>query len=93
MIFLPVVLPIKNIMNTTKKDWLFIAKKLFLLVLPFILVLSVFYIFAFIFSFIYWHLPDNYYFPFLTGDEIQRVFDRVLLVIGILLMIFISDDE
>lgn len=92
-ILFPIVLPIQNLINTSKSDWAFIGKKILLLVLPFIVVLSVIYPIMFVFCFISWQLPEKYYFPFLTGGEIQAAFDRLLLLIGILSMIFIKNDE
>ena len=93
ILLFPLVSPIKRLINSSKEDWLFLGKKILLLVLPFIFMLSIFYIFVFIFSFTIWRLPDNYYFPFLTGGEVQRVFDRVCLLIGIFLMVFTENDE
>jgi hypothetical protein len=74
--------------NIGLEDVRFISKKILLLLLPFIFVLSLSLIGIGLFSFITWSTPNGYYFPFVTGGEMQGVFDRVLLLIGVLLMVF-----
>lgn len=38
-------------------------------------------------SFLIWDLPNNWYLPFISGGSVQRIFDRLLLLTGILLVI------
>lgn len=37
-------------------------------------------------------LPMRYYFPFITGGELQGFFDRGLLIIGIIIALFQNED-
>jgi hypothetical protein len=43
-------------------------------------------------SFILWKLPTSYYFPFITGGEVQGYIDRGLLIIGIIILTFNYED-
>jgi hypothetical protein len=55
--------------------------------------------FALIFNFIiligaifFWRMPSNIYIPFM-GGFIQMYFDRFLLIVGLMLALFSSDED
>jgi hypothetical protein len=70
---------------------LWIGKKLFMLILPFIVVLTLLYSIILVGCFIAWTLPVRWYFPFITGGDIQAMFDRTFLLIGVMLMFYVSE--
>ena len=54
---------------------------------PIIIVTLLFNILLLGSSFLIWDLPASWYLPFSTGGSIQRIFDRLLLLMGILLIV------
>jgi len=55
-----------------------------LLILPLLVVFILFNFFLIIGSFIFWQQPEYYYIPF-NGNYMQNVFDRIMLIGGVLL--------
>lgn len=78
---------LQNITSLKDRDTMFwVGRKLFMLILPFIVILTLLYLIVLVGSFITWTLPVRWYFPFITGGDIQGMFDRLLLLIGVMLM-------
>lgn len=67
-------------------NWKGVRLNFTLLFSPIILITLTFNFLLLVTSFVFWHFPDSWYLPFVTGGEIQSIFDRVFLLFGIFLM-------
>lgn len=83
----PVYLVIKNLFNGGIKTLGAIGYHIILMLAPLLFITGLIFMFLVVGSFILWRLPEHYYFPFVTGGELQRVFDRILLGVGVLISI------
>ena len=81
----PVYLVIKNLFNRDRKTLSTIGYHIILMLAPLLFITGLIFMFSVVGSFILWKLPEHYYFPFVTGGELQRMFDRILLGVGILI--------
>ena len=76
-----------NIYEMFAGNWREMRITMSLLFGPIIIVTVLFNILLLGSSFLIWDLPDSWYLPFVTGGSIQRIFDRLLLLMGILLIV------
>lgn len=53
------------------------------LLAPLALITVIVYVGTFLMSFVFWQLPEYWYFPFTDERELARIFDRVFLLVGI----------
>ena len=70
----------------SKKTWKKIGESIFLIILPLLLVTIGLGIATTIGMFVTWDLPERWYFPF-TGGYSQMIFDRSMIVCGIIILI------
>lgn len=59
-------------------------RMLLTLLAPLALITVIVYVFTFLMSFIFWQLPEYWYFPFTDEREIVRMLDRMFLLAGII---------
>ena len=76
---------INTLSGINKKTWKNIGYNILLILTPLIFVTSIMFLGCVVGSFLLWKLPENYYFPFVTGGYVQHMFDRLLLGIGIII--------
>ena len=82
------ILPFSTILNTLKNKKLW--NKLLVIIYPLISVTIILNVILVIMGFVFFEVPDNWYIPFM-GGKVQGVFDRIIIVIGIVLMFFDKD--
>lgn len=79
---------IKKLMEIDKETWRWFGYNILVTFLPLICITIAFNSLLLLFSFVHWTLPDSFYFPFLTGGELQGHFDRLFLAVGVMIAIF-----
>ena len=70
--------------NTEKEYWMWLLKGVFRIISPLLFMFIVFNGLLLVGAFIGWQWPDHFYIPFM-GNSFQGHFDRLMLVIGILM--------
>lgn len=76
--------------DTEMDDWKEMGKIALTVIAPLLIVFSMFNLILLVGSFIMWQWPDHFYLPF-YGSNMQLAFDRLLLLIGILIAVFRKD--
>lgn len=71
-------------------DWKELGNTIFIIIAPLLIIFSMFNLILLVGSFVMWHWPDHFYLPF-YGGNMQSAFDRLLLLIGILIAVFRKD--
>lgn len=77
-----------SLINTDKETWLWFGNLILTILFPLIFVTTLMTIMTLVGSFIMLKIPNHMYFPFVTGGEMQSMTDRMLLLIGVVLVIF-----
>ena len=72
------------------EDWKEFGKIILIVIAPLLIIFSMFNLILLVGSFIMWQWPDHFYLPF-YGGNMQLAFDRLLLLIGILIAVFKKD--
>jgi len=71
-------------------DWKELGNIILIVIAPLLIVFSIFNLILLVGSFIMWQWSDHFYLPF-YGSNMQLAFDRLLLLIGILIAVFKKD--
>ena len=84
------IFPFSGILNILKNKKLWM--KLSIIFYPLILVTILFNIVLLVATFVYFEFPNRWYIPFM-GGYIQTMFDRFIIVVGIVVMFLDKDDD
>ena len=70
--------------NTEKTYWMWLLRGIFMIISPLLFIFIVFNGLLLVGAFIGWQWPNHFYIPFM-GGHFQGHFDRLMLIIGILM--------
>lgn len=78
-----------NILKILGLDLIFsktMVRVLFTLIFPLLFWTAFIYSIGFMMCFVLWELPSKWYFPFIHGNPIGLILDRIFLFVGIVLV-------
>jgi hypothetical protein len=85
--YLPIYHSVFAVYDMFTRNWSRLSIWITLLLTPILLVTVIFNICLLLLWFIFWYVPDSFYFPFITGGFKQMCVDRFLLTLGFFLII------
>jgi hypothetical protein len=85
--YFPIYHSVFAVYDMFTRNWSRVRLLITLLLTPLLLVTVIFNICLLLLGFVFWDVPDSFYFPFITGGFIQMCVDRLLLTLGVFLII------